>query len=427
VAPSEMIEIATNVSMTFLRKLPFFLVFGIFDNFIHLLEIYCTSSYFELSHHYTDLLEGFLNVTSGLQPSVIPNAVIAYYTEGKDVDDYVRSRTDIHEFIRAGQAQKGASVTWRNEPLQCNNRWYYSTDGSPIFQQKKEGGRHLLSASDHCVPVNHLPDSRVPDDLDFDYYVDEAKKIINGIDNQLGSATKTTEDLLYHARTLQDQGLSVLPKGRKHQPKANLPGKIPTEKPTTKLDDYPWYQYNGIGILTGKHFNVLAIDVDNLERAKRSGLFDHTGKSKSHLATWHEKGNRKQVVAGEIRGTILYQYQGDELSTTATRFAATFGFEILYGRTVVQALGVHSSGEPYQYKGSIKPLPAKLRKFLVNCQTEVDFFTPDSDRVDGENEPPDVSSALPRLEQFMIVANADPDYSKLGGLVATERDGQHRR
>jgi hypothetical protein len=154
--------------------------------------------------------KGFFNVGSGLKPSVIPDAVMAHYAEGKEVEEYVCGRTDIHEFIRAGQAQKEMTVTWRNEPLQRNNRWYYSTDGSPIFQQKEGGRRNLVSESEQCVPVNHLRDSRVPGDLDFGHYIDEAKKLIQGIDDRLGSTAKTTDDLLHHARILENQGLSVL-------------------------------------------------------------------------------------------------------------------------------------------------------------------------------------------------------------------------
>jgi hypothetical protein len=240
--------------------------------------------------------KGFFVTTSGFSPSVIPDGVIEHFVNGTDIEEFVNSKTNIFDFIYAGQAVKGSVVKWKNEILQRNNRWYKSTKGESIYYfvtRNNEEKRQQLSGSEHCVPVNKIETTEIPNDLDSTFYIEEIKKIIHGIEQELPTTRKDTSELLYHAIKLQDQGLTPQPKGRKYKPKANLPGRIPEEKTEVNLESYPWFLYNGVGVVTGKAFKTVAIDIDNVGRARFSGLFKHTQKSASSAkSVGHRRGRQ---------------------------------------------------------------------------------------------------------------------------------------
>ena len=169
--------------------------------------------------------------------------------------------------------------------------------------------------------------------------------------------------------------MHIVPKGRANQPKANLPGSIPTKPAEVKqIDDYPWWQYNGFGAVTGEAFGIIAIDIDEPTLAVQSGVHKHLQKSKNHLTAFHGTTSA-DVFAGASKGTILYRYDGDGLRSTNRHFAEDFGFELLYGRNVAQLRGVHSSGEPYETKGTLKEIPPKLLDYLTELTAQGNYFT----------------------------------------------------
>ena len=285
----------------------------------------------------------------------------------------------------------------------------------------------------------------IPNDLNRQYYVDEALKVIGNIDNGIPSTRLDTNELLYTANKLHKMGLTVQPKGRADSPKANLPGAIPTTRGKINLDDYPWYKYNGVGAITGKAFNTIALDIDHLDEANNSGLFKHTQRSVGHLCSYHGKGTAKEVRSGQHRGTLIFQYDGDELASSGSQFLKRYGFEILYGNKIVQLRGVHDSAEPYSYGGTIKPLPRKLLKFLRTAQS---IFTegatpyqPDPIVMavkkrslasgDGSNDfvlrKVRDRYIIKHLEAFATVANQDDYYKSIGGEFHVKyREGQPR-
>jgi hypothetical protein len=82
---------------------------------------------------------------------------------------------------------------------------------------------------------------------------------------------------------------------------------------------------------------------------------------------------------------MIFEYNGDLLKPTDGNFLQEYGFEILYGKSVAQALGVHENGEPYQFLGTLKPLPEKLEKFLSGCQKAHKRFVDSNQDDDGRS------------------------------------------
>ena len=378
--------------------------------------------------------KGSFGTGTGLSPSIIPEAVIAHYKDGMEVAEFIAKADNLFDFLYVGTS-KADKVLWKNATLQKTNRWYRSTDGAPITLITGDR-QSRLSGSEQAVPVNKITDSTISPDLDRAHYIDEANKIIRGIEAQLPTTKADTNELIYDAQKLADQGLTVQPKGRADNPKANLPGEIPSEAFEKDIEEYPWYRYNGIGAITGPAFTTIAIDIDHLNEAVTSGLFKFTQKSKGHLCVWHGEGSGKEVASGQKRGTMIFKYAGTDLKTTGANFIQQYGFEILYGEKIVQLRGVHGSGEAYRYQGTLKDLPPRLLEFLKGVYSEAP-----SRLVSNENDPTpicqhdeendeidDVIQTLKdrrlvrALVAFRKVANKDPEYVRIGGRlrVATE-------
>jgi hypothetical protein len=387
--------------------------------------------------------KGWFKTTNRLTPIIVVDAVIARYVHGTDVTDSINNADNLFDFLIVGTS-KAKQVSWRGEELQKTNRWYKAVNGAPItFVNGDKRGK--IPNSDNAVPVNKLDDATIPANLDRQYYVDEALKVIRNIAAGIQSTRSDTNELIYTATKLEQFGLTVQPKGRLDNPKANLPGPIPTEKTDVSLDDFPWYMYNGVGVVTGKAFNTIAIDVDHLPEARESGLFKFTQKSVAHICSYHGNATVKEVRGGEHRGTLIFQYDGDEIQSTGSQFLKKYGFEILYGNKVVQLRGVHDTGEPYSYGGTIKPLPPRLLKFLKTVQGTIAEsptpYKPDPIRaavkkynkksarssVDAILKKVKDHDVIKHLEAFAAVANQDEDYKSIGGeLHLKERNDRPR-
>ncbi len=99
-------------------------------------------------------------------------AVIEYLTTGAPIADTVESCNDMTKFLTVRKVNGGA--VWRDQYLGKVVRFYHSTNGDTI-NYKKNGNK--VPKSDNCAPLMDLPDS-FPNDLDFNWYVEEATKMI---------------------------------------------------------------------------------------------------------------------------------------------------------------------------------------------------------------------------------------------------------
>jgi hypothetical protein len=67
---------------------------------------------------------------------------------------------------------KGGAV-WKWDEVGKVVRWYRGVTGEPIYYLNG----NLVPSSDNAVVVQDLPD-RIPDDLDHQWYINEAKELL---------------------------------------------------------------------------------------------------------------------------------------------------------------------------------------------------------------------------------------------------------
>ena len=105
-------------------------------------------------------------------------AVIAYLTDGTSIEDNVRHCRDLTKFLNVRRVTGGA--VWQDQYLGKVVRWIYSTNGEHITY--KNGNK--VASSDGARPMMEL-EQHMPEDLDFDKYVETAYQILTtiGIEN----------------------------------------------------------------------------------------------------------------------------------------------------------------------------------------------------------------------------------------------------
>ena len=101
-------------------------------------------------------------------------AVERHLAEGIAVEDTIRGCDDIRQFIHARTVSGGAVAG--DVFLGRVARWVYTLDGQTI--RYKNGGAKVPKA-DGCSPVPTL--GAIPDDLDYDRYIAEAKEILKAV------------------------------------------------------------------------------------------------------------------------------------------------------------------------------------------------------------------------------------------------------
>ena len=123
----------------------------------------------------------------GLIPTIIPKAVIKYFREGIKPDKYIKSCTDIKEFLMSEKTGKQWKVEYNNEPQQRTNRFYASTDGYFLYKWKIENGekkyQNMLTASGVTL-LNNFDDLKENPKINYQYYITEANKIIAQFKNK---------------------------------------------------------------------------------------------------------------------------------------------------------------------------------------------------------------------------------------------------
>lgn len=111
------------------------------------------------------------SIRKGYSAQVCNDAVVEYIKNGTDVEQWIRSETDVRKFLVMRGVRGGA--IWRGDELGKVVRWYYSLGGEPI--RYKNGNK--VAGSDSARPMMDLL-NRMPYDLDYQAYVDIANKKI---------------------------------------------------------------------------------------------------------------------------------------------------------------------------------------------------------------------------------------------------------
>lgn len=113
---------------------------------------------------------------------VCSDAVVAFLSTGKPLQETIRACEDIRKFVRVRGAKGGGAWvhadTGHREHLGRAVRWYYSKDNRDYIVDSASGNK--VAGSDGARPVMELPDD-LPSDIDYHYYVTVAERMLEDI------------------------------------------------------------------------------------------------------------------------------------------------------------------------------------------------------------------------------------------------------
>lgn len=132
----------------------------------------------------TDVLLG-----KGLNPKIIPEAVIRYFADGIPVKDTINNCKDIRKFLQAEKTGKQWTVEYNNKVQQRINRFYVSTDGLYLWKWKENNGikeyQNMLKGYGVTIHNKLTPDKPIEEyNINYAYYILQATKIINQLKPQ---------------------------------------------------------------------------------------------------------------------------------------------------------------------------------------------------------------------------------------------------
>lgn len=133
----------------------------------------------------------FINKVSlgkGMQPMIIPKALVNYFADGIPVEATVYGSRDINDFLTYQKVDKKFSVEYNNQLISRINRYYVSTGKNSYYLYKcivDENGKrsnymNLLKSSGVTI-VNNLAEIELygfPNNINYKYYIGEINKII---------------------------------------------------------------------------------------------------------------------------------------------------------------------------------------------------------------------------------------------------------
>ena len=99
--------------------------------------------------------------------------------QGNYYVDTIKACRDIRQFVKVRTVNKGGAV-WRGENLGKAVRYYRSTEVPEDEAIRYAKDDYKVPTSDASRPIMELPD-KFPDDVDYEWYIDEAKKVITGM------------------------------------------------------------------------------------------------------------------------------------------------------------------------------------------------------------------------------------------------------
>lgn len=105
------------------------------------------------------------------------DAVIEHLVHGTPIWLTIRACSDITKFVTIRQV-KGGAIDQSGDYLGKAVRWYYAKGSEGCLMYKTNG--YTVAKSEGSRPLMQLPD-RFPDDLNFDWYIDEAQSILTDI------------------------------------------------------------------------------------------------------------------------------------------------------------------------------------------------------------------------------------------------------
>ena len=109
--------------------------------------------------------------------AIVAKAVDAYLFEGVEIEDFIYSHTDPFDFYKMVKRVGRDVLTFDGTPLtERVVRYYCSTGGGELVKQTAKSKMRMEGKTG--VTMAQLVDGTMPDDVNYDYYINEAVKLL---------------------------------------------------------------------------------------------------------------------------------------------------------------------------------------------------------------------------------------------------------
>lgn len=123
----------------------------------------------------TDVILG-----KGMEPKIIPEAIIEYFLNGTNPREYVKNCKDLNKFVTYQKVGKQFDVFYNNKKLVHINRFYYSVNSPYLLKYDAERKQIInINKQSGVTIVNRMLNNDIPKNINYDYYLREIYKIIN--------------------------------------------------------------------------------------------------------------------------------------------------------------------------------------------------------------------------------------------------------
>lgn len=122
-----------------------------------------------------------VSLGKGMKPTIIPEAVNRFLSDGVPVAETIRSCTDLNKFITYQKVNKKFKVEYNNSYIPRINRYYVATNGYNLFKVDPKTNKYisLLSGVGVIIVNNFEEIKEFPKNINYQYYIEEANKIIS--------------------------------------------------------------------------------------------------------------------------------------------------------------------------------------------------------------------------------------------------------
>ena len=127
-----------------------------------------------------------VSLGKGMQPMIIPKAINAYFADGIPVEETIKNSKDINDFLTYQKVGKQFYVEMDNKKIPNINRYYCSTNGYYLYKVRKdnpESYTNMLKSSGVKIANDLTKFTEFPKDINYQYYIGQAKKIIFPMEN----------------------------------------------------------------------------------------------------------------------------------------------------------------------------------------------------------------------------------------------------
>jgi hypothetical protein len=119
------------------------------------------------------------NIRKRFKYPIVTKALHKFFINKEPVESTIKNHNSLYDFTFTQKPDKKFKVYFNDKQIQRINRIYVSNDGGRLY--KTENGRRLSVVDDMVNLANDISDDTIPPDLDYDFYIKEANKIVHKI------------------------------------------------------------------------------------------------------------------------------------------------------------------------------------------------------------------------------------------------------